>query len=156
MMMSIPNTIMCSSASIESIQNNSTDNPVHYHNGADYAVIQQISYNQLKKTTNNVSVNDSTSNQHLEDSDNQELHQLMGPLPSNEIEGMYETPHSVAVNRFTNIGSEAERNSVNDDYSKLNVSDVRYATLEPHIMGNKRNERETTSEEGGYSSLQHT
>ena len=81
----------------------------------------------------------------------------MGLSSTNEMEGTYETPHSVAVNRFTDMGSEAERNSVNDEYSKLNVSDVRYATLEPHIMGNNRNERaEPTSEEGGYSLLQHS
>ena len=118
-----------------------------------------MSSNQLKETTHlsvNGSVNDSTSNLHSEDIHSQELHQSIGQLPTNEMQGMYETPHSVAMNRFTDIGSGAERNYVNDDYSKLNVSDVRYATLEPHIMGNKRNEKEPTSVEGEYSLLQHT
>ena len=150
-MMSIPNTIICS--------NNSTDNSGYYHNGADYTVIQPISNNRPNKTTRlsvNGSVNDSTSNQHPEDSDNQELHQSMGHLLTNEIEGMYEILYSAAVSSFTDIGSEAERNSVNNDYSKLNVSEIQYATLEPHIMGNKRNEREPTGEEGEYSLLQHT
>ena len=137
-----------------SIQNTSTDNPVYYHNGADYILIQPLSHRR-KKTTH-LSTNGSiTSIQHPEDRGNQELHQSMDHLPPNEVEGLYETPHPVAVNGFTDMGSKAEKDSVNDDYSKLNVRDVRYATLEPHISGNMRNERESTSEEGGYSLLQH-
>lgn len=80
----------------------------------------------------------------------------MDSLLSHEQEGLYETPQNVAANGFTEMRSEAEKDSANDDYSKLIVSNVPYATLEPHIPGNKTNEREPTSEEGGYSLLQHT
>ena len=77
--------------------------------------------------------------------------------PNYHKEQMYEAPQ-VLVTSDTKGANHTEVNTTegNDDYSRLNMRDASYATLEPYIPGRTiSSEVEPTNEEVGYSKLQH-
>ena len=138
---------------LRSIENTSaSDNPVYY--GADSTIIQAIcpQVNKTMPLLANGSAKNDTTIQNFDDYDNLEARDSVDCSLIKEREGLYETPQAVAAQGFS---SEAEKDVNNENYSRLNINDVDYATLEPHIPGRKWNAAECTTEEGRYSTLQH-
>lgn len=109
------------------------------------------------ETTNNDSVDGCEIHQNLSaDYVDQQMYETVQSTPENDMErdtSLYETPQPRG---FTRQEGDESHNVTNGNYSRLNVSDVRYATLEPFIPGKKDSvETESATSDGVYSVLRH-
>lgn len=93
-----------------------------------------------------------------ENDEQQHMYEPVDQSSMEEEEGVYETPQgdrdAVQVVSKQEAIADGSGSGDDSDYSRLNLSDVSYATLEPHIPGRK-GKGEPTQEEGEYSQLQH-
>ena len=79
--------------------------------------------------------------------------------PNIEMEVLYETPQVVTTFEVQEVvkPEESDTNNIDGDYSRLKMSDVSYATLEPYIPQRKTggSSEAPTPEDMGYSHLKH-
>ena len=86
----------------------------------------------------------------------QQMYETVQSAPENDMEGDTSLYETAQPRGFTRQEGDESHNVTNDNYSRLNVSDVRYATLEPFIPGKKDSvETESATSDGVYSVLRH-